>query len=304
MATNIPGIAPPNAHYVDDTDYNSAADINQLTDDVYALATDFGFLIATELTIAAGSVTRAVNAGNYFTIDTQADDPSDDLDTIAGGDEALVIVIRPENDARTIVVKHNTGNILCPGGFDITLDDEEKALILVYDNGLAKWIVLSGGIKLANDPAPTLGADLNLDQFSLVLPTAEPTADDTAIGLIRTVTVDSNSTGIGCPLFIAADGNYDEAEADTNATAPCLALALETGTGSKKVLFWGLIRNDGWAWTTGPGEVSLIYLSETIGTLTQVPPVTEDSVTQPVGYAITDDTMFFQPSLLYVTHGA
>ena len=144
--------------------------------------------------------------------------------------------------------------------------------------------------------------DVAMGQFSLQLPATEPSTDQTAVGLIRTVTVDSNSTGTGCPLFLAADGHYDEADADADSTAPCIALALEAGTGSKKALFWGLIRNDAWDWITGPGQASLIYLGTTVGALTQTKPSGEDDIVQPVGYATSDDEMFFQPSMIYIKH--
>lgn len=128
------------------------------------------------------------------------------------------------------------------------------------------------------------------------------TSDLTASGLIVTMTVDTNAEGIGAPLFMAADGHLDTADADASSTSPCVALALETGTGSKKVLVWGILRNDAWNWTTGPGTLSLIYVSTTVGTLTQTQPSGTDDVVQPVGWAISADCVFFMPSMIYFTH--
>jgi len=130
----------------------------------------------------------------------------------------------------------------------------------------------------------------------------EPTADTTASGLIVTATVDTNAQGIGAPLFMAADGNLDTADADTSATSPCVALALETGTGSKKILVHGVLRVDSWNWTRGPGTLSLIYVSTTVGTLTQTQPTGTDEVIQPVGWALSDDCIYFAPSMMYLTH--
>lgn len=130
----------------------------------------------------------------------------------------------------------------------------------------------------------------------------EPTTDDTAQGLIAVVTVDTNTNGVGSPLMMAADGHFDDADASASTSSPAVVLALESGTGSKKVLLHGLIRNDGWAWTTGPGKASLIYLSEAVGELTQTQPTTTDAVVQPVGWALSDDVMYFCPSLIYFTH--
>ena len=130
----------------------------------------------------------------------------------------------------------------------------------------------------------------------------EPTSDTTASGLIVTATVDTNNEGIGAPLFMAADGNLDTADADASTTSPCVALALETGTGSKQILLHGVLRVDAWNWTKGPGTSSLIYVSTTVGTLTQTQPSGADDVIQPVGWALTDDCIYFSPSMLYLTH--
>lgn len=129
-----------------------------------------------------------------------------------------------------------------------------------------------------------------------------PSADLAVSGLIVTATVDTNAEGIGAPLFMAADGHLDTADADASTTSPCVALALETGTGSKKILVHGVLRNDAWNWTIGPGASSLIYISTTTGTLTQTQPSGVDDVIQPVGWALSADSMYFSPSMIYLTH--
>lgn len=131
----------------------------------------------------------------------------------------------------------------------------------------------------------------------------EPSVDTTASGLIVTATVDTNAQGIGAPLFMAADGHLDTANATTSATSPCVALAMDTGTGSgKRILLHGVLRVDAWNWTTGPGTSSLIYVSTTTGTLTQTQPSGTDQVIQPVGWALSDDCIYFTPSMMYLTH--
>jgi hypothetical protein len=130
----------------------------------------------------------------------------------------------------------------------------------------------------------------------------EPTTDATASGLILTATIDTNAQGIGAPLFMAADGHLDTANATTNTSSPCVALALETGTGSKKIIVHGVLRVDAWNWTTGPGSSSLIYASTSVGTLTQTKPSGTDQVIQPVGWALSDDSIYFSPSMMYLTH--
>jgi len=118
-----------------------------------------------------------------------------------------------------------------------------------------------------------------------------PATDLTYSGITGSVTVDTNAVGVGAALYQAVDGNYDEADADAAASMPCSALALETGVGTKLVLFHGFIRNDAWAWTVGGS----LYVSATQGTLTQTPPGTGDFV-QVVGIAQSADVIFFNPS--------
>lgn len=130
----------------------------------------------------------------------------------------------------------------------------------------------------------------------------EPTADNTASGLIITAIVDTNAEGIGAPLYMGSDGHLDTADANSNTTTPCVALAMETGTGSKRVLLHGVLRVDAWNWTTGPGSAGIIYVSTTTGGLTQAKPSGTDDIIQPVGWALSDDCIYFAPSIMYLTH--
>ena len=131
----------------------------------------------------------------------------------------------------------------------------------------------------------------------------EPSADLTASGLIVTATIDTNAQGIGAPLYMASNGHLITANATTSATSPCVALAMDTGTGSsKRILLHGVLRVDSWNWTTGPGTSSLVYISTSTGTLTQTQPSGTDQVIQPVGWALSDDSIYFTPSMMYLTH--
>jgi len=261
---------------------------------------------ATELTIATGAITKTQS---WHTVDTESDAASDDLDTINGLSDGDVIFFRSNHTDRTVVIKNGTGNIICMSGADISLDSTSIFAFGIYDGILSKLLVYSsggGGSYLENiveDITPQLGGDLDLNDHGMSV-NVEPTDDLDYQGIIATMTVDTNAEGVGAPLFLAADGHLDTADADTVATAPCVALALETGTGSKKVLLMGTLRVDAWNWTIGPGATSLIYLSETVGTLTQTKPTTEDAVVQPVGFALTDDMIMFNPSMVYITHTA
>lgn len=93
-----------------------------------------------ELTIASGIVT---STRSFHRIDTESDAGSDDLDTINGGVTGTVLILRAENDARTVVVKNGTGNIRLSGATDYTMDNNFKTLTLIYDG--SNWLETARG---------------------------------------------------------------------------------------------------------------------------------------------------------------
>ena len=124
----------------------ASGDVSSVTDDRTALylpadVGSFVFNAATELTISTGAVTATQSTHR---IDTEGDAGSDDLDTINGGSAGMVLLIRAENAARTVVVKHGTGNLEL-GSNDITLDDTDQYVLLYYDGTLSKWVMVGGG---------------------------------------------------------------------------------------------------------------------------------------------------------------
>jgi len=97
----------------------------------------------TELTLdGAGAITRTQT---YHRIDTDGGAATDDLVTINGGNEGDILIIHPEDDARTIVVKHNTGNIWLIGLADISLTDAEDHIMLIYDSTNTRWCSVGDG---------------------------------------------------------------------------------------------------------------------------------------------------------------
>lgn len=92
----------------------------------------------TELTIASGIITVTQTS---HTVDTESDGASDDLVTISGGSGEQLLVLRPASDARSVVLKHASGNIQCPGGVDITLAEDDDMAVLWW-NGTS-WTVIA-----------------------------------------------------------------------------------------------------------------------------------------------------------------
>jgi hypothetical protein len=124
----------------------------------------------TELTIATGAVTAT---RSHHTIDTESDASTDDLDTITATNavDGTLIAILPANTARTIVVKHNTGNIKTTSGEDIELDSTDKYFAAIYFG--TTWYELGGGssavdtllVKPANESVTNSTSLQNDDDF-------------------------------------------------------------------------------------------------------------------------------------------
>lgn len=122
------------------------------------------FGVATELTIAAGVITTT---GKHHTVDTQADAASDDLDTINGISEGEVVLLRPASAARTVVLKHGTGNIKCPQGLDISLAESADMVLCTSDGGAVVVIahILAAGETVKTDTISesSAGAGVTVD---------------------------------------------------------------------------------------------------------------------------------------------
>ena len=88
---------------------------------------------STELTISAGEITKTKS---YHEIDTESDAATDDLDTINGGSEGDVLVLRSTNSARTVVIMDGTGNLETNG--DFSLANVNDTITLIFDG--TNWL--------------------------------------------------------------------------------------------------------------------------------------------------------------------
>ena len=108
------------------------------------------------------------------------------------------------------------------------------------------------------------------------------------------VNVDWNDTGFACPLHVKTNGHFEQCSAASGTSRmPCIALALEEGTGYRKVLWNGIIRKDSWSWT--PGDI--IYVSTVDGALTNTKPTISGSWVQVIGVAIATNVINFNSGL-------
>jgi hypothetical protein len=90
------------------------------------------------VTIASGVITPTTSR---HPVDTEGGAASDDLDTISttGTSSGDLLILQAVSSARTVVVKHNTGNIQC--GSDRTLDNTNDQILLMRAG--SNWVMLS-----------------------------------------------------------------------------------------------------------------------------------------------------------------
>lgn len=137
----------------------------------------------------------------------------------------------------------------------------------------------------------------NITGIREIVFTEDPAVDHTVSAITSTVQVDDASSVIGDVLKMSSDGHYDRAKADAEATLPAVVIALSSGSGSKKILHYGYMRDNSWTWT--PGQ--LIYVDpNNLGKITATKPTTAGDFIQVVGYAVTADIMLFNPNKLYM----
>jgi hypothetical protein len=100
-------------------------------------------------------------------------------------------------------------------------------------------------------------------------------------------------------VYMGSGGEWLLADANGTGTYPARGLAVAAGTDNNamSVLTSGIARNDAWAWTVG----GTIYLSTTAGGLTQTAPSGSGEHVQVMGFALSADAMFVQPSPDYIT---
>ena len=93
---------------------------------------------ASDVAIASGviAVTDSVHL-----VDTEGNAATDDLDTINGGSDGYILILRSSVNSRDITLKDGTGNLYLAG--DFTLSHTQDTITLRFDAGLSGWIETS-----------------------------------------------------------------------------------------------------------------------------------------------------------------
>ena len=123
-----------------------------------------------------------------------------------------------------------------------------------------------------------------------------PTADTYVTGNTTDSFAAGYSSSVGDLVFFGSGGKW--LEVDSNAVATCqgligIALEAKTDTQAMKVALPGsFVRLDSWNWTVG----ATLYAGETLGAMQETIPTGADAVVKVVGFAVSSDVIFFQPS--------
>lgn len=167
------------------------------------------FAAKSALTLSSGAITVTQN-WHTITSETAA---VDDLDTITASTigttdtaDGFVLFLKMAVSTYAITLKHNTGNIICPGAADIVLSDNAQVVCLIYDNTNEKWLaqVSPSNAGLLNDTNTwsainTFSTGINFayttSSADLTLTTAHYCVDVTTGAGNKTITL---PTAVGC----------------------------------------------------------------------------------------------------------
>ena len=105
-------------------------------------AKDLVFDEGPELTIDTGKITIT---HSFHTVDTESDASSDNLDQIIGGENGQILILKPANAGRTVVVRSGIRNIYTSGDTNFSMDDGHDTSVLM--NHDSDWyLILSTSI--------------------------------------------------------------------------------------------------------------------------------------------------------------
>lgn len=106
------------------------------TDDKLVAGGGLNVANSTQLTVSEGTVTVSKA---YHTVNTEGGVSTDDLQTINGGTEGDILVLRAAHNDRTVVLMDGNGNLRLRGDFN--LDTTEDTITLLFDG--STWVEIS-----------------------------------------------------------------------------------------------------------------------------------------------------------------
>lgn len=151
---------------------------------------------SSELTIATGAITVTQS---YHRVDTESNAATDDLDTINGGSDGMVLYLVAENDARTVVLRHGIGNIVTPDGANFSLDTDDKVAHLIYSSAITAWRLVAatgagGGASTALDNLASVAINTSLISDTDITDSLGSSAIKWLRGFFKSLVVETQST--------------------------------------------------------------------------------------------------------------
>lgn len=267
-----------------DSEWDTTVKINTATTDQDFIVQDgtvdltlLNFTDATTLTASTGAVTATQV---LHIIAAEGAGTTDTIDSIAGGATGDILIVRPDSgDTITFADGTAGGDNLDFAGQDVVLDSVNERLVLEY-NG-TNWVIV------AVSPFVLGVSDIEVEGG------LDGLADDTYDGfVIANKNAGETITQWDVVYLDGTSGEWMQADADAAGEFPARGIAVEAGTDGNalKVLVQGTIRNDGWTWTD---EGVTLYLSDTVAGLTETAPSTSGDAVQILGYALSDDEIYF-----------
>lgn len=146
--------------------------------------------------------------------------------------------------------------------------------------------------------------DIETDIANARLFTILPSADHSAVGPATTVfNLGATITAMQL-VYLGSSGKWLLTDADAAATTQgMLGIALIGGDDTDPTtaaLKGSFVRDDSWSWTPG----AILYASTTPGAITATAPTGEDDAVRVVGFALTADVIYFDPSPDFITYAA
>jgi len=123
-----------------------------------------------------------------------------------------------------------------------------------------------------------------------------PAADHTATGMTTNAILSGYTASAFDLVYLGTGGKW--LEVDSNAVATCkgmIGIALEAKNDTEAMLValpGSFVRDDTWAWTIG----DTLYAGETLGAIQNTIPTGADAIIKVVGFAVSADVIFFNPS--------
>jgi hypothetical protein len=163
---------------------------------------------------------------------------------------------------------------------------------LSYVKGVTSAIQTQLGTKAPTASPTFTGTTVQSGNIDLDLPASDHTATGNTTNAIQ-----SGATVAAFELvFLGSGGKWLLVDSDAVATCKGLigiALEAKNDTQAMSVALPGsFVRDDTWAWTVG----ATLYAGETPGTMQEAIPTGADAIIKVVGFAVTADIVFFNPS--------